>query len=270
MTAASEPYDPRNLLDRLSSVERLERHYRYVEHRERRLVDAALGINGGRVLSIGSGWHPGRHLFPAPQFELVAVDPVYERVELALYRKTADEGHVGRAGELDLPPESFDVILYREVLHHVVFQQALDRPLAEAYTLLRPGGAIVVIEPNLWHPVGAALALANRLRLGTRLHGTPDDVPLSPRRLMRSLRAAGFQPAIAPVTYTWRRLPPSPHDAVARLDRRAPNRVTARLGHTFLICGRKPGRPTRRLAERRHVQHPSPDAPWNAKTTASA
>ena len=131
------------------------------------------------------GGTPGRHLFPAPQFELTAVDPVYERVELALYRNTADEGHVGRAGELDFPAASFDVVLYREVLHHVVFQQPLDGPLSEAHDLLRPGGALVIIEPNLWHPIGGTLALANRLRVATKLHGTPDDVPLSPRRLIQ-------------------------------------------------------------------------------------
>jgi SAM-dependent methyltransferase len=251
MTPGSEVYDPDNLLDRLSSAERLERHYRYVEQRERQLLDGALGISEGRVLSVGSGWHPGRHLFPAPQYELTAVDPVYERVELALHRKTADEGHVGRAGELDFPAESFDVVLYREVLHHVVFQQPLDGPLSEAHDLLRPGGALVIIEPNLWHPIGGTLALANRLRVATKLHGTPDDIPLSPRRLIRSLRVAGFEPAIAPVTFTWRRLPTAIHDAVARLDHRVPNRVAARLGHTFLICARKPEPAPRRLAEGR-------------------
>ena len=62
----SEPYDPGNLLDRLSDPETLQRHYRLLEARERALVDQRLGMTGGRVLSVGAGWHPGRHLFPHP------------------------------------------------------------------------------------------------------------------------------------------------------------------------------------------------------------
>ena len=66
------------------------------------------------------------------------------------------------------------------------------------------------MEPGLWHPVGAALALANRAGLGTWVHGTPDDIPLSPRALVRSAAAAGLDPELHAVTYGWRRLPAPP------------------------------------------------------------
>ncbi len=42
---------------------------------------------------------------------------------------------------------------------------------------------MVAIEPGLWHPVGATLALANRLGVAPAIHGTPDDIPLSPKQL---------------------------------------------------------------------------------------
>jgi SAM-dependent methyltransferase len=96
-----------------------------------------------------------------------------------------DDGTVGRAGELPFATESFDVVLYRLVLHHVVFQRPLGPVFAEAARLLRPGGALVAVEPGLWHPVGVALALANHAGLGPAVHGTPDDIPLSPRLLVR-------------------------------------------------------------------------------------
>ena len=81
----------------------------------------------------------------------------------------ADEGVVGYAGKLDeLPDGSFDVVLYRLVLHHLAYQGPLSPCFSEAARLLAPGGALVAIEPGLWHPVGLGLALANRDRGGER------------------------------------------------------------------------------------------------------
>ena len=68
------PRDPDNLLDRLSRPSTMEAHYRHIMEREQQLLAAHLGIAGGDVLSVGAGWHPGRHLFPTPAFRLVAVD----------------------------------------------------------------------------------------------------------------------------------------------------------------------------------------------------
>ena len=86
------------------------------------------------------------------------------------------------------PMRSFDVVLYRLVLHHLVFQGPLAPVFSEAARLLRPGGALVAIEPGLWHPVGLGLALANEAGVARAVHGTPDDIPLSPRRLIAEAR----------------------------------------------------------------------------------
>ena len=68
-------------------------------------------------------------------------------------------------------------------------------------------------------PGGRGLALANRTGLATRVHGTPDDVPLSPRRLLAEARAAwAWSRALHAVTYTWRRLPPPVQRAVWPFD----------------------------------------------------
>ena len=76
----------------------------------------------------------------------------------------------------------------------------------------------MAVEPGLWHPVGAGLALANRAGLGTRVHGTPDDIPLSPRALVREARAAGLEPELHAVTFGWRRLPAPAQRALHALD----------------------------------------------------
>ncbi len=228
------------MLDRLSGRAALEAHYRHVERRERAILGRRLGIEHGDVLSVGAGWHPGRHLFPAPAFRLVAVDADPGRVAGVLQSGRADEAEVGYAGRLRFAPSSFDVVLYRLVLHHIAYQGPLAPCFGEAARLLRPGGALVAVEPGLWHPVGLGLELANRAGLATAVHGTPDDIPLSPRQLVGEARAAGLVPELHAVTYGWRRLPEGLQRPLRRLDALGSRPRVARLGHTLMLIARAP------------------------------
>jgi SAM-dependent methyltransferase len=194
---------------------------------------------GGDVLSVGCGWNPGRHLFGAPEFRIVAVDSDPDKVAGVLAERRADEAFVGSAGALGLPDRSFDVVLYRLVLHHIAYQGPLEPCLSEAHRLLRPGGALVAIEPGAWHPVGIGLALANRIGVAMRIHGTPDDIPLSPRRLVAQASASGFAPELHALTYSWRRLPPRVQRAIHRIDGVGSRPRAARLGHTVMLIARK-------------------------------
>ena len=239
---ACAPYEPDNFFDRLSASSTLELHYAHMMARERALVQRRLGLQGGDVVSVGAGWHPGRHLFPTPAFRLVAVDADRDRVAGVIESARADEAYAGHAGRLDFAPASFDVVLYRLVLHHIAFQGALAPCFIEAARLLRPGGAMVAIEPGLWHPVGAALALANRTGTATALHGTPDDIPLSPRRLLAEAAAAGLDGELHAVTYTWRRLSPALQRALRPLDRAGSRPRAAAFGHTLMLIARKRAR----------------------------
>jgi SAM-dependent methyltransferase len=237
----SEPYRHDNLLDRLSHPERLELHYGRLKEREREILGARLGLEGGDVLAVGCGWDPGRHLFPAPAWRMTGVELDEERPRALVESGELDAGFAGRAGELDdLADGSFDVVLYRYVLHHLAYQGPLAPAFAEAARLLRPGGALVAMEPGALHPVGAGLSLANRLGLGTAVHGTPDDIPLTARHLSRESRAANLAPEIHAVTYSWRRLPSLAQRALWRLDRPLGSRpLTAPLGHTLLLLARR-------------------------------
>jgi SAM-dependent methyltransferase len=237
----SEPYTPDNVLDRLSRRSTLEQYYEYVKTREVALLSKHLPRTGGDVLSVGCGWHPGRHLFPAPQFRMVGVDADVGRVAHVRSEGLVDEAAVGYAGKLEFGAESFDIVLYRLVLHHLVYHGPLHPIFEEAARILRPGGAMVAIEPGLWHPVGLGLELANRAGLAIRFHGTPDDVPLSPRRLIRDARAAGLIPEIHAVTYGWRRLPPGVQRAIRPLDRVGSTLGLREFGHTLMLIARKPG-----------------------------
>jgi SAM-dependent methyltransferase len=244
MSGRSEPYRAENVLDRLSSPDTLEIHTLHLMRREREVLARRLPLTGGEVLSVGCGWNPGRHLFPEPAFRLLAVDSDPDRVAGVLAERRAEEGLVGHAGTLELSGRSFDVVLYRLVMHHIAYQGSLAPCFAEASRLLRPGGALVAIEPGAWHPVGVGLALANRAGAATRIHGTPDDIPLSPRSLAEHAAAAGLEPELHALTYSWRRLPPSVQRAIHGLDSLGSRRRVARLGHTLMLIARKPvGRP---------------------------
>jgi SAM-dependent methyltransferase len=236
----SEPYRDDNLLDRLSGAATRQVHYDQEMRRERELLGRRLQLAGGEVLSVGCGWHPGRHLFPKPAFRMTGVD--LDEAMIGSLRESGelDDGIAARAGELPYGPESFDVVLYRLVLHHVVYQGPLGPLFAEAARLLRPGGALVAMEPGLWHPVGAGLALANRFGLGPVVHGTPDDIPISPRVLVRHAQVAGLEPELHAVTFGWRRLPASAQRLLHALDPAGSRPRLAPFGHTLMLIARKP------------------------------
>jgi SAM-dependent methyltransferase len=238
----SEQYDPDNLLDRLSDPDTLNVHYEHLREREREILRYRFPRAGGDVLAVGCGRDPGRHLFPKPAWRMTGVELEEQWPRALVESGELDDGFAGRAGELDaLADESYDVVLYRYVLHHVVYQGPLDPVFSEAGRLLRPGGALVAMEPGALHPVGAALTVANRLGLGPAVHGTPDDVPISAARLEREALAAGLEPRIDAVTYGWRRLPARAQRALWSLDEALGSRPrAARAGHTLMLVARKP------------------------------
>ena len=93
----SEPYSADNLLDRFSRDSTLAVHYRQMMDRERALI-ARRAAARGAVVSIGAGWHPGRHLFPSPQWHLVAVDADPEKVAGVIATGRADEARWATPG----------------------------------------------------------------------------------------------------------------------------------------------------------------------------
>jgi SAM-dependent methyltransferase len=236
----SEPYRDDNLLDRLGGAATRQVHYDQEMVRERELLARRLPLAGGDVLSVGCGRHPGRHLFPRPAFHMTGVD--LDEAMIGSLRESGelDDGIVARAGELPYEPESFDIVLYRLVLHHVVYQGPLGPLFTEAERLLRPGGALVAIEPGLWHPVGAGLELANRFGLGPAVHGTPDDIPISPRKLVSHARLAGLEPELHAVTFGWRRLPAPAQRLLHSVDPAGSRPRLAPFGHTLMLIARKP------------------------------
>jgi hypothetical protein len=75
--------------------------------------------------------------------------------------------------------------------------------------------------------------------MATTIHGTPDDVPLSPRLLHGAARAAGLDAQLHAVTYGWRRLPAVAQVLLAPLDELGSRPRLAPFGHTLMLVARK-------------------------------
>lgn len=143
------------------------------------LRDLALGA-GERLLEIGAG--EGGNLFHlGGQGGLhLGVDFSPQKAAFAR-RATGAEFLAADAGALPLADGSFDVVLIRDLLHHLPDRLAA---LTEAHRVLRPAGRLLLIEPNVYSPLALLQALSVPAERGI-LRSTE-------AQLRRELGAAGF------------------------------------------------------------------------------
>ena len=127
-----------------------------------------------RVLDIGCG--PGGFLAVLSRLggEVVGIDISTEFVSAC--RDTIERlglrnarALCAPAAELPFPDDSFDVVLLIDVLHHM---DAVEPALREVKRVLRPGGRVLVFEPNKLNPLLYLMCVLDRnewglLRLGS-------------------------------------------------------------------------------------------------------
>lgn len=128
---------------------------------------------------------------------------------------------VADAARLPYADRAFDVVLVRDVLHHVADRAAV---LAEAWRVTAAGGTLAVVEPNVRNPMMLGLALLARHERGL-LASTPGRVRAElealPGRGRVGLRAAQPLPV--------ERLLLHPGLGASRLGAWAPARAALRL-----------------------------------------
>lgn len=133
-------------------------------------------------LGCGSGWIT--RLAARCGADAIGFDIAPEMIEIA--RAAAEAEHVdaryevGDMEELELGRD-FDACLVYEALHH---SHRPERVLASARSALRPGGRVLLVEPNWMHRFFG--------REATRTFGTTEN-GFSSRHLKRLARRAGFE-----------------------------------------------------------------------------
>lgn len=175
----------------------------------RLLAEAGAGsIAGWRVLDLGAGFGALSLYCASLGAEVVAVDPNELRMQVAVAiaarRGLAVSALPAQAQSLPLPDESFDLVLANNSLCYIVDRGERSRALSEIRRVLRPGGWLVIRNPNRLHPrdqfTGLPLlgllspALARRVTETLGRHRS--NVRLSsPGGAVRQLRRAGFTQA---------------------------------------------------------------------------
>ena len=143
-------------------------------------TEAALAAHvGERLLEIGCGEGANLHHLRRVDGARFGVDFSLEKAQAA--RTSGALVACADATRLPVGDAAFDVVLVRDLLHHV---PARLEVLREAARVLRPGGRLHLIEPNARAPLVVLQALTVRAERGL-LRSTE-------RRLREELAAAGF------------------------------------------------------------------------------
>lgn len=141
-----------------------------------------LACLGDEMLELGPGPGAATEWLRHRVRRLVAVE-ADQRAAQQLARRfsgTNVEVVVGDATALDFAASSFDSVGAFTMLHHVATSELQQRVLAEAFRVLRPGGALV----------GSDSLASNELH-----HFHADDTynPIDPASLLVRLQATGFE-----------------------------------------------------------------------------
>ena len=135
--------------------------------------------SGGRLLDLGGG--TGRMSQGLDAAPVILCDPAAGMVEQA--RRKGLLACQGPAEQLPFADGAFDGVLVVDALHHFGDQ---PRAVREILRVLRPAGRLVIIEPDIRHPLMPLLSWGER-RLGLSSHLLP------PQALGALVAAAGGQ-----------------------------------------------------------------------------
>lgn len=168
-------------------------------------------IAGLRMLDLGCGFGAVSAYLAARGAEVTGIDPNGARLEVGRTVAAAHGLQVhlvrGRMEALDLPHGPFDIAVMNNSLCYLVEPSRRRAALIGARRALRPGGTLLIRNPNRWHPVDQFTGLplvhllppAAAVRAAAAVgHRRSLSKLTSPPAARRELRAAGFMEVVQP------------------------------------------------------------------------
>jgi SAM-dependent methyltransferase len=149
----------------------------YIARTERELL-TGLPVESSRdVLEVGCG--EGGNIMnvfarDTSKARVIGLDASEQRVRFAKRVGVPAIFVCADALSLPFPDSRFDLILCRDVLHHVADR---SRVLSELRRVCRPGGTVWIVEPNGWNPLMRLLAFARSHERGL-LHNSVSSLRL--------------------------------------------------------------------------------------------
>lgn len=194
-----------------ASLSTLETNSGWVERRGRPLLQM-VGAHGGpgsigglELIDLGCGFGGLSAYFAAQGARVTALDPSEDRFEVG--RAVAAEHELpvefvrGWMESVELPEASFDLAVANNSLCYIVDPEKREAALRGALRVLRPGGVLIMRNPNRWNlmdqftglPLLQLLPPERAVAVAARLGRRRSLVRLtSPPAGTRELRAAGF------------------------------------------------------------------------------
>lgn len=125
---------------------------------DRRLKDIIpFARSGVRVLEIGCGIGADLHWLALKGAVTTGIDVKSEWINAArsltevVFNKFGPVSvDIRRVNVLNMPNEQFDLIYMKDTFHHLEPRLAMVEKISN---LLRPGGTLVIVEPNAWNPL---------------------------------------------------------------------------------------------------------------------
>jgi SAM-dependent methyltransferase len=161
--------------------ERLRTLWGHIDRQHNQLIAARLV--GKRVLDVGCGYGSLVQYLQSQGYQAEGIDFDQVSVEAAHRMFPSAAVHLENAESMErFSPASFDSIVLKDALHHLVCEGDFRSSSLMFQRLLVPGGRLVVLDPNpMW-----ILKMARRI-------AAHHDVEVGPQRALTELRQNGFE-----------------------------------------------------------------------------